>query len=310
MEHSMVVSAFKDDPAENARLCLRLALRHCQSCNDFHLGAIMRRAGLPADKRVADAEEFRAAMSHALARLGNRTAAIRVLIAGSTDTGLYVELLNAALAAGANPSKQLCVVIVDQCETPLELCRRLAADNNLVVETIRANLSTYSPDEPFDLVIMHGVLTFFSAGDRNSFLRHAREWLAPDGLLISSAQHGERSGKGEAQERIDHALGNLQRFIDEAGGYSASEIDELRNRVRNGMRSRQVHAELFAGKDEASAFYEAAGLIVESLQFIDNRARTTAGLRRRYSERSIAICSRASTRDLDSVRMPRQTPIP
>lgn len=287
--------AFKDDPAQSARMCLELAPSHCSSCLDFHLSSIMRRSTLPLEKRMADADEFGAAISLALAGILSRHALVRVLIAGSTDTGLYVCLLNAALAAGVDPGEHLAVVLVDQCETPLEICRRFAAGNGLVLDTVRAELSHYSPDQPVDLLIMHGVLTFFPPGKRTAFLRHAREWLAPAGLLISSAQHGQRSGEGEAQERIDHALGNLKRFADEAGIYSADEILALQDRVRHGMNSRQTHADLFAGKDEAIAFYEAAGLKVESLEFIDNRARTTAGLRRRYSERSIATCSRGST---------------
>ncbi len=255
----------------------------------------MRRSTLPLEKRMADADEFGAAISLALAGILSRHALVRVLIAGSTDTGLYVCLLNAALAAGVDPGEHLVVVLVDQCETPLEICRRFAAGNGLVLDTVRAELSHYSPDQQVDLVIMHGVLTFFPPGKRTAFLRHAREWLAPDGLLISSAQHGERAGEGEAQERIDHALGNLKRFAEEAGTYSADEILALQNRVRHGMDSRHTHAELFCGKQEAIVFYEAAGFLVDSLEFIDNRTRTTAGLRRRYSERSIATCSRAST---------------
>jgi len=287
--------AFKDDLAQNARMCLALAPIHCSSCRDFHLSAIMRRSTLPLEKRLADADEFGAAISLALAGIRRRQALVRVLIAGATDTGLYVGLLNAALAAGADPGAHLAVVLVDQCETPLEICRRFAAGNGLVLDTVRADLSDYAPDQPVDLVIMHGVLTFFPPGKRTAFLRHAREWLAPGGLLISSAQHGERSGDAEAQERIDHALGNLKRFADEAGTYSADEILALQDRVRHGMNSRQTHAELFAGKEEAVAFYESAGLLVESLAFVDNRNRMTAGLRRRYSERIIATCSRAST---------------
>jgi hypothetical protein len=60
------------------------------------------------------------------------------------------------------------------------------------------------------------------------------------------------------------------------------------------MESRQIHAELFADRDEALAFYREAGFLVGSLRVIDNGMRTTIGLRRRYSERSIAICSVAS----------------
>jgi hypothetical protein len=293
LEQGVTGNRFADDPAENARICLEIAPRHCSSCDDFHLSAIMRRSTLPGDRRVADADEFGAAVTLALRKLRRERNVLRVLIAGSTDTGLYVGLLNAALAAGALPGRHLSVVLVDRCETPLEICRRFAARNGLVLDTVRSDLFDFSPDRPVDLVIMHGVLTIFPAGRRAAFMRHAREWLAPGGLLISSAQHGEPSGPGEARERIDHALGNLQRFMDEAGKYSAGERQEMKGRLLHGMQSRQTHAELFADQDEAAAFYREAGLLVDSLLLIDNRTRTAAGLRRRYSERSIATCTRA-----------------
>lgn len=59
--------------------------------------AIMRRSTLPANKRVADAHEFGAAVTTTLTGLREGRDTIRVLIAGFTDTGLYVDLVNAAL---------------------------------------------------------------------------------------------------------------------------------------------------------------------------------------------------------------------
>ncbi len=112
MERSMGGRAFKDDPAQSARMCLELAPSHCSSCLDFHLSSIMRRSTLPLEKRMADADEFGAAISLALAGILSRHALVRVLIAGSTDTGLYVCLLNAALAAGVDPGEHLAVVLV------------------------------------------------------------------------------------------------------------------------------------------------------------------------------------------------------
>ena len=142
--------------------------------------------------------------------------AIRVLIAGSTDTGLYTSLLNAAAAAGgAAFARSLSVTLVDQCETPLEICRRYARTNGLQLETVRSDLAGHEPETQFDMIVMHGVLTFFPEADRLGYMRRVAAWLAPQGALVSSVQFGERVGADEPSERIAQALDNLQAFLDE-----------------------------------------------------------------------------------------------
>ena len=86
----------------------------------------MRRASLLPEERIFDDAEFGAAMAEVLGRLGKEKGAIRVLIAGSTDTGLYTSLLNAAAAAGGEAfARSLSVTLVDQCGTPLKILQAL-----------------------------------------------------------------------------------------------------------------------------------------------------------------------------------------
>ena len=287
----MIESRFEDDPSENARMCLALAPDHCLTCGDFHLGAIMRRSTLAPELRIADEAEFRIATVQAIETIRAKTANMRVLIVGSTDTGLYISLLNAASAAGGDDyARKLSVTLVDQCETPLEICRRYAASNGLVLDAVRSNLIDFTPEKAFQLVIMHGVLTFFPEAHRLDYMRHVRGWMAPEGRLVSSVQSGRKVGSGEPQERILHALANLQRFMDEAGIHGP-EATQLRDRLVRGMEGRQDQPELFSDEEEAVSFYRHAGFRVKSLLFIANRHRKAGGLRRRYSDRSIAVCS-------------------
>ena len=248
----------------------------------------MRRASLLPEQRLFDDAEFGAAMARVLGMLAAGQGAIRVLIAGSTDTGLYTSLLNAAAAAGgAAFARSLSVTLVDQCETPLEICRRYARTNGLQLETVRSDLAGHEPETQFDMIVMHGVLTFFPEAERLGYMRRVAAWLAPQGALVSSVQFGERVGADEPSERIAQALDNLQAFLDEEGDCPRDFALDMRRRVEGGLRARHDHRSPFADKEAVSGFYRSAGLDVETLRILGERA---GGPKRRYSGRSIAVC--------------------
>jgi len=79
----------------------------------------------------------------------------RVLIAGSADTGLFALVARAGADHGAD------IVVLDICESPLELCRRLANQWSMQIETRRQDLLELDDRQEFDLVLVHGTLTLF-----------------------------------------------------------------------------------------------------------------------------------------------------
>ncbi|MBU2193468.1 MAG: class I SAM-dependent methyltransferase [Alphaproteobacteria bacterium] len=292
----MTARLFADDPRQNARLCLTIAPAHCSSCGDFHLASIMRRASLLPEERIFDDAEFGAAMAEVLGRLGNEKGAIRVLIAGSTDTGLYTSLLNAAAAAGGEAfARSLSVTLVDQCGTPLEICRRYARANGLQLETVLSDLAGHEPETAFDMIVMHGVLTFFPEAERLAYMRRVAAWLAPQGALISSVQFGEKVGADEPSKRIAQALENLQVLLDEAGGYPQEFARDMGQRVERGLRDRHGHRNPFPDREAVRSFYGSTGLEVQSLDIVGER--NDGGPKRRYSGRSIAVCGPGGRED-------------
>lgn len=286
-----VADEFEEYPTKNAFMCLDMALRHCHGCSAYHLGAIMRRATLPPDRRTADHAEFNNAVSNALIPLIGSADPVKVVIGGTTDTGLYAGLLNAAFQAGGRDfARSLSVTIVDRCWTPLAICQRFAEKHQLKPQLQFLDFVDFHPIRSADLVLMHGVLSFFPAGERLAALRHVAGWLKAAGVMISSTQMGRRHADGEADQRIAHASANLERLMTEHGITDTQRRGDLKRHLAFGMAARDRHAELFVDIDGARQFYRDAGLTVESLTLIDNDRRSVHGLRRRYSARAIAFC--------------------
>lgn len=284
---------FLENPMANAQMCLQLAPLHCVACHGFHISSILRRTTLPVAQRISDYAEFQIASSRALLHAGNTSNPIRVIIGGTTDTGLYAGLLNAAVSVGgASFARSLDVTIIDQCQTPLEICKSYAQEYDLQPTIIRADMAEFQPDRPADLILLHGVLSFIPRTKRQFFLQHLAAWLLPGGALISSTQMGYKRGNAERKARIDQALDNLTTVLAEGNGMECTETETLRRQLKDGMLSRSQHAELFDTEETARAFYKSAGLTVESFTCINTANRAVQGLERRYSQRGLAVCRR------------------
>src|SRR5204863_9578112 len=74
--------------------------------------------------------------------------------------------------------------VLDICETPLELCRRLAGCWSLPIETTREDLAELSTARRFDLILVHGTLHFIAADRRLKSLRRIASALRPGGRLV------------------------------------------------------------------------------------------------------------------------------
>jgi SAM-dependent methyltransferase len=102
----------------------------------------------------------------------------KVLIAGSQDAGLL------ALVTRTGAGRDVDIAVLDICETPLELCRRLAKTWSLSIETIRQDLCDLNRDREFDCVLVHGTLHFIAAERRIAALTRIQRALRPSGRLI------------------------------------------------------------------------------------------------------------------------------
>jgi SAM-dependent methyltransferase len=117
-----------------------------------------------------------------------------VLIAGAADTGALATV--ACAGVGHQPN----ILVLDRCETPLELCRRLAQRWSLPIATQHEDLECLDRPGHFDIVFAYGTLHFIDPDRRIDVLSRMHRALRPGGRLVLRANAGRRI-EGELTRR-------------------------------------------------------------------------------------------------------------
>lgn len=162
---------FSEDLPRLAAEASTIAPRLCGRCRNYHfLWPYLRLVGAPGAVDTGKLH-LRQIVSDALSP-GKK----RVLIAGCADTGL--------LALVAEAARDAEIVVLDRCETPLELCRRYAQRWGLSIRTLHLDLENLAEPSSYNLVLAHSILPFISAERRVQVLRRLRRCLHNDGRLV------------------------------------------------------------------------------------------------------------------------------
>jgi hypothetical protein len=161
---------------KTSALALSLAPTTCDpECQSYHaVWGFMRLFGnLPA---VAKDHAFMlAAIGEAI-----EAGAQRVMVSGSADHGVLAYVIAAFNDAGVCPD----ITVIDQCETPLKVCTSYAHDLGQTIKTQACDALTYSGG-PFDLIVAHNFLNFFSPDAREELVRNWSTLLAENGRVIN-----------------------------------------------------------------------------------------------------------------------------
>jgi SAM-dependent methyltransferase len=187
----------------------------------------------------------------------------RVLIAGSADTGLLALVARAGADHGAH------ITVLDICESPLELCRQLASQWSLQIETLRQDLRELHVQQQFDLVLVHGTLHFIAADGRLDALARILRALHPDGRVVLLFNTSKPSTvEIDDNFHIDYAksvVSELKRL-----GISLPDNEEVVcARLSAHSRQRQLREGAFAKPDDATLLLETAGFNVISCSQVD-----------------------------------------
>jgi SAM-dependent methyltransferase len=160
---------FSEDLRQLAVEAWEVAGRLCGSCRNLHvLWPFQRLAGSPGQ----DVAIIHPVLNRLLSAAGRR-----VLIAGCADTGLLALVVRAA-----NPGTA--ITVVDQCETPLELCQRFAKRWAIAVDTNHLDLTELTATSTFDVVFAHELLQHIPADRRVDTLLRMRHSMRADGRLV------------------------------------------------------------------------------------------------------------------------------
>lgn len=231
-----------------------LSARLCGACRDQHaLWSYLRLA-----RASTGAEGKDSKLQDELSFLFNR-GLHDVLIAGAQDTGL----LTLAARAGAGAVHQPNIVVLDICETPLELCRRLAAQWPLPIETIQQDLFDLHHHQRFDIVLMHGTLNFIEAERQRQVLARLSRAIRPGGRLVLLFNTGHMLDKSAAEGNhvayVDFVLGELKRL-----GVPLPDSEQImRERFNARAHQRELRDRSFADPREVESLLNTAGFAVE-----------------------------------------------
>jgi SAM-dependent methyltransferase len=207
-----------------------------------------------------------------------------VLIAGAADTGLL------ALVARAGADYRVDIVVLDICETPLELCRRFAKQWSIPIETLRQDLRELNVRQQFDLVLVHGTLHFIDENGRLTAVRRMRDSLRPGGRLVLLFNTSKAPAlKADDNVHAEYATAVLSELKRQHVSLPDSEA-VLCDRLAAHSRRRQLREGTFIQPLDAKILLETAGLKVISCDQIDVRlASKAAGFVSRISKQRFML---------------------
>lgn len=174
-----------------ARLQVELSARLCApSCRDYHSAWPVLRAARLVGGLDADRQPILDILEPLLQDHADR----QILIAGCADSALL------SLVASVAPATSR-ITIIDRCPTPLAVCRHVAG-SGLQLKTLQADLLNCELGTPYDVIVCHSLLPFFSDGERRDLLRRFAAWLAPEGALVLAVRlkHDEDLGDNEPSQ--------------------------------------------------------------------------------------------------------------
>jgi SAM-dependent methyltransferase len=150
-----------------------LATRRCGVCANFHaLWPYLRIARIVSG--VEGGDSILAAAISEICATGPKD----VLIAGAADTGIL------SLVAKTEGGRAASFVVIDLCDTPLELCRKFAKRCNLRLETGVQDVADMRFRARFDVIIAHSLLQFIPPQDRLKVFSRFAGALRPGGKFI------------------------------------------------------------------------------------------------------------------------------
>jgi SAM-dependent methyltransferase len=168
-------------------------------------------------------------------------------------------LLALVARAGACSGRPFDIAVLDRCETPLELCRRLARRWSLPIATLHEDLVDLDRPAGFDIVLVYGTLQFVAADRRADVLARLRRALRPGGRLVlrvntSRRIEGDLTGEGR-DGYPDWVPGELSRIAVPL----PEPPDAFRERLRLHAMSREGREGAFSAPEDIRALLAQAG---------------------------------------------------
>jgi SAM-dependent methyltransferase len=260
-----MLPVYSEPLSDLAAHAYQLSDRLCESCRDLH--ALWPYIRLSRSSTGVEVEGSQ--LTHVLRRLiadGRRD----LLIAGAADTGLLTLVTRAGAGHFVN------IAVLDICETPLELCRRLAKQWSMPIETLREDLRELNVRQQFDLILVHGTLHFIDESGRLRAVRRMRDSLRPNGRMVLLFNTSKaRALKAEDNVHAEYAAAVLRELKHQHVPLPDNEAI-IYDRLAAHSRRRQLREGAFVKPIDAKLLLETAGLKAISCDQINVRLSSEA----------------------------------
>lgn len=273
----MADGAVYEPVAETAALAKRKAAELCntlysgqQDCTWYHgVWQYLRLLGL-----AATPEKNAAFFLNTLEALASDGRFPRVLVSGTADYSMLAYVMHAY----RNADRKLAATVLDQCETPLYLCRWYARQMSQTIETCAANFLEFEPAEQFDVVCCHSFLQQFSKSQRNDLVKVWRRTLRPGGKLVTNTRiipgcplEGTKFSKPQAaafRDRVFSEAAKLPTVLNVDPDEIADAAKQYANRI-------VIYH--FQTEQEITDLFETGGFDLERLETIETKGEFANG---------------------------------
>jgi len=235
-----------------------IAKRECRyDCLWYHgFWPLLRRLGL--GTAPEDHASFYAAGLDDRGMPGGPT---RVLVCGAADSAMP-RLAHRALSDRGCRTE---LVVLDRCATPLAITREEFAPDGLAVSTVHGDVMEAQFAQPFDVIVTHSFLGYFSEPEREALFRRWADWLRPDGRVLTvirlrrSDTEYVRFTPAEAEAFVERVLEAMRRTPD------ATRLQVERVRALAWQYAERFRIRPLTSLDELARQAQAAGLALETV---------------------------------------------
>ena len=185
----------------------------------------------------------------------------RVLVCGTADSAMPCLAYRTLSDLGCQAE----LVVLDRCVTPLVITREEFALKGAAVTTVHGDALEAQFDQPFDVIVTHSILGYFSESEREALFRRWSDWLRPEGRVLtvnrlrSSATEYVRFTHEEAEAFVGRVLKAIRRTPD------VTQLPVEKVRALAWQYAEQFRIRPLTSLDKLAQQAQAAGLTLETV---------------------------------------------
>lgn len=163
----------------------------------------------------------------------------RVLVCAAADHSMPLLVQRVAEELGQSPE----ITVLDRCETPLVLSRREFGGASVRLTTVLSPVLDAKLESPFDVIVTHSFLGYFSEAERPALLARWAAWLRPGGraVTVNRLRETARHRIGFSETEASAFVARIVAAVAARPGITALAETDLRARAADYARRFSIH---------------------------------------------------------------------